>query len=51
MSAQVVLTDGAARDLDELYAAAGIEFRFDRELVGRLAERVAAAMVAEAAAA
>ncbi len=35
---------GGTRPLDELYAAAGIEFRFDRELVGRLAERVAQTM-------
>jgi oligoendopeptidase F len=38
---------GGTRPLDELYAAAGVEFRFDRELVGRLAERVAAAMAAD----
>lgn len=35
---------GGTRPLDELYTAAGIEFRFDRELVGRLAARVAEAM-------
>jgi oligoendopeptidase F len=37
---------GGTRPLDELYAAAGIEFRFDRALVGRLAERVARALEA-----
>ena len=36
--------DFYSRLVDELYAAAGVEFRFDRELVRRLAERVAAAM-------
>jgi oligoendopeptidase F len=35
---------GGTKPLDAVYAAAGIEFRFDRALVGRLAERVAAAM-------
>lgn len=35
---------GGTQPLDALYAAAGIEFRFDQELVGRLAARVAEAM-------
>ncbi|MDF1521372.1 MAG: M3 family metallopeptidase [Trueperaceae bacterium] len=39
---------GGTRPLDELFAAAGIEFRFDRALVGRLADRVAAAMTEDA---
>lgn len=30
------LTLGGTRPMDQLYAAAGIEFRFDRELIGRL---------------
>lgn len=39
---------GASRPLDELYRAADVTFRFDREVVGRLAEKVAAAMEADA---
>ena len=35
---------GGTQPLDAVYAAAGIEFRFDQELVGRLATRVAAAV-------
>lgn len=31
------LSLGGTRPLDELYAAAGVEFRFDRELIGRMA--------------
>ncbi len=38
---------GGTRPLDELYAAAGVAFRFDRELVGRLAARVEQAMAAD----
>ncbi len=38
---------GATRPLDELYRAADVRFRFDREIVGRLAAKVAAAMDAD----
>ncbi len=40
---------GASRPIDELYRAADVTFRFDRELVGRLAAKVTAAMDADAA--
>lgn len=36
---------GGTRPLDELYAAAGVEFRFDRALIGRLARRWEAQIV------
>jgi oligoendopeptidase F len=39
-----MLALGGTRPLDELYAAAGIEFRFDRALVARLAELVSTKM-------
>lgn len=35
---------GGTRPLDAVYAAAGVEFRFDRALVGRLAARVVSEM-------
>lgn len=39
-----MLALGGTRPIDELYAAAGIEFRFDRATVARLADLVAARM-------
>lgn len=38
---------GGTRPIDELYAAAGIEFRFDRATVARLADLVAEQMAAD----
>ena len=40
------LSLGGTRPLNELYEAAGVEFRFDRDLVGALAQRLEAAIVA-----
>lgn len=39
---------GGTRPLDELYAAASVEFRFDRELVAGLAARVEAVLMQDA---
>lgn len=36
---------GGTRPLDELYAAAGVAFRFDRALIGRLAQRWEAKLI------
>ncbi len=44
-----MLALGGTRPLDELYAAAGIEFRFDRALVGRLADLVSTKMAEDEA--
>ena len=44
-----MLALGGTRPLDELYAAAGIEFRFDRALVARLADLVSTKMAEDEA--
>jgi oligoendopeptidase F len=45
-----MLALGGTRPIDELYAAAGIEFRFDRATVARLADLVVAKMEEDEAA-